>query len=216
MRPERSATALWPPAFQLTELGYGVQRIEATLSRGEDMEKVATIPFTASGTAWWLRCAQHGLLPVFAARPPQLPGGPDSWLRHARAGTLPQLMWMNSRHWCEQAGVKKGGLKASRPALLAPDSDQLTGIRCMTPRGKPSCTWDFGKKATPKAVAFKVMTKAGEAIELLPGSSAFPQSPLFKNLAESGSAGIWNCCQCCDCFDNARRATPMTANQEDW
>ena len=43
-------------AIALTELGYGVQRIEAALVRDGDMERCVTTP-SPSSPRWWLMCA---------------------------------------------------------------------------------------------------------------------------------------------------------------
>jgi hypothetical protein len=110
--------------FPLTELGYGVQRIEATLNRGGDMEKVRDHTFTQL-TAIVADVRGSMMLPAFGKPTRNFQAGQILAEGMRKLGRCPNDV-DEFEQWCEQAGVKKGGLEGLKAsALLAPDSDQL-------------------------------------------------------------------------------------------
>ena len=144
----------------LTELGYGVQRIEATLSRGGDMEKVRDHTFTQL-TAMVADVRGSMLMPVS--------GSPT---RNFQAGqVLANMMRMYKRcprkieeleDWCEKAGLRKGGLEGLKALRYWPQIVQkykipihdasMVNLLYMLVYGRP----------TTQEAAFSVMTQSRE------------------------------------------------------
>ncbi|MBE9067207.1 hypothetical protein IQ260_11120 [Leptolyngbya cf. ectocarpi LEGE 11479] len=144
----------------LTELGYGVQRIEATLSRGGDMEKVRDHTF-AQLTAMVADVRGSMLMPVS--------GHPT---RNFQAGqVLAEMMLIHQRcprqieeleEWCEKAGLRKGGLEGLKALRYWPQivrkydiqvhDASMVNLLYMLLYGKP----------TTKEAAFSVMTESRE------------------------------------------------------
>lgn len=144
----------------LTELGYGVQRIEATLSRGGDMEMVRDHTF-AQLTAMVADVRGSMLMPVS--------GSPT---RNFQAGqVLAEMMLLHQRcprqieeleDWCEKAGLRKGGLEGLKALRYWPQivrkykiqvhDSSMVNLLYMLLYGKP----------TTKEAAFAVMTESRE------------------------------------------------------
>ncbi|MEM1367340.1 MAG: hypothetical protein AAGG02_04835 [Cyanobacteria bacterium P01_H01_bin.15] len=144
----------------LTELGYGVQRIEATLSRGGNMEKVRDHTFSQL-TAMVADVRGSMLMPVS--------GSPT---RNFQAGQiLAEGMRTHERcprhieefeEWCEQAGLNKGGLEGLKALRYWPQIVQkynipihdasMVNLLYMLLYGTP----------TTQDAAFLVMTKSRE------------------------------------------------------
>ncbi|MDJ0706083.1 MAG: hypothetical protein QNJ46_22660 [Leptolyngbyaceae cyanobacterium MO_188.B28] len=144
----------------LTELGYGVQRIEAVLSRGGDMEKVRDHTF-AQLTAMVADVRGSMMLPTS--------GSPT---RNFQAGQiLAEKMRVHKRAprgieefeaWCEEVGLRKGGLEGLKALRYWPQivrkykiqvhDASMVNLLYMLLYGKP----------TTKELAFSVMTKSRE------------------------------------------------------
>ena len=147
-------------AIALTELGYGVQRIEAALVRDGDMEKVRDHTFSQLTTREWLMCAAAWCRPPLAAQP-ELSSRGAARSANAQAGALPQ--WhRGAGQWCEEAGIAKGGLEGLRslrywPQIvrqynIAVHDASLINLLYMAV---------FGRQAS-KESAFEVMTQSRE------------------------------------------------------
>jgi hypothetical protein len=146
--------------FPLTELGYGVQRIEATLSRGGDMEKVRDHTFSQL-TAMVADLRGSMMLPVC--------GNPT---RNFQAGRiLAEGMRQLSRcprdveefeEWCQQAGVNKGGLEGLKALRYWPQILRNYGIQAHDSSMVNLLYMAiFGDRNT-KGIAFRVMTESRE------------------------------------------------------
>ncbi len=144
----------------LTELGYGVQRIEAVLSRGGDMEKVRDHTF-AQLTAMVADVRGSMMLPVSG-----LP------TRNFQAGQiLAKMMRIHHRGphgieefeaWCETAGLRKGGLEGLKALRCWPQIVRKYNIQ-LHDASMVNLLYMllYGKPAT-KELAFSVMTKSRE------------------------------------------------------
>ncbi|MEO1349585.1 MAG: hypothetical protein AAFW84_12420 [Cyanobacteria bacterium J06635_15] len=144
----------------LTELGYGVQRIEAVLIRGGDVEKARDHTF-AQLTAMVADVRGSMMLPA-SGRP----------TRNFQAGQiLAEMMRIHKRAphgieefetWCEKAGLRKGGLEGLKALRYWPQivrkyqiqvhDASMVNLLYMLLYGKP----------TTKELAFSVMTKSRE------------------------------------------------------
>ncbi|MBE9029261.1 hypothetical protein IQ266_05735 [filamentous cyanobacterium LEGE 11480] len=144
----------------LTELGYGVQRIEAALNKGGDMEKVRDHTFSQL-TAMVADVRGSMMLPVS--------GSPT---RNFRAGqVLAKMMEERQRcpkgieefeDACEEAGLKKGGLEGLKALRYWPQivrqynipvhDASMVNLLYMSLYGNPPT----------KEIAFSVMTESRE------------------------------------------------------
>lgn len=107
----------------LTELGYGVQRIEAALVRGGDMEKVRDHTF-AQLTAMVADVRGSLMLPTAGSPTRNFQAGAVLAERMAALGRCPGGI-EELEDWCEAAGLAKGGLEELRslnpnPAMTCP------------------------------------------------------------------------------------------------
>jgi hypothetical protein len=147
-------------AIALTELGYGVQRIEAAMNRGGQMEKVRDHTF-AQLTAMVADVRGSMMLPVC--------GSPT---RNFQAGQLlADLMQQLNRcpqsieefeEWCERSGLRKGALEGLKALRYWPQIVQkykipvheasMVNLLYMSLYGNPSA----------KEIAFRVMTESRE------------------------------------------------------
>ncbi len=144
----------------LTELGYGVQRIEAALNRGGDMEKVRDHTF-AQLTAMIADVRGSMMLPVS--------GSPT---RNFQAGqVLAEMMHTLQRcpagieefeDWCEQAGIKKGGLEGLKALRYWPQIVRQYQIPVHDASMVNLLYMSFYGKPATKEVAFSVMTESRE------------------------------------------------------
>ena len=95
--------------FPLTELGYGVQRIEAALFRGGDMEKVRDHTFTQL-TAMVADVRGSMMLPVSGKPTRNFEAGQVLASRMKDLQRCPHSM-EELEDWCEAEGLRKGGLE---------------------------------------------------------------------------------------------------------
>lgn len=144
----------------LTELGYGVQRIEATLSRGGDMQKVRDHTF-AQLTAMVADVRGSMLMPVS--------GSPT---RNFQAGqVLAEMMRIHKRcphrieeleDWCEKAGLRKGGLEGLKALRYWPQIVQKYKIQIHDASMVNLLYMLLYGKQTTQEAAFSVMTESRE------------------------------------------------------
>ncbi len=142
----------------LTELGYGVQRIEAALSRGGEMEKVRDHTF-AQLTAMVADVRGSMMMPVSGKPTRNFQAGQvlaEKMRAHERA---PKSM-EELETWCEAAGLRKGGLEGLKALRYWPQivrkyqiqvhDASMVNLLYMLLYGKP----------TTKDLAFSVMTES--------------------------------------------------------
>ena len=200
--------------FPLTELGYGVQRIEATLNRGGDMEKVRDHTFTQL-TAIVADVRGSMMLPAFGKPTRNFQAGQILAQGMRKLGRCPNDV-DEFEHWCEQAGVKKGGLeglKALRywPQILINYNIQVHDASMVNLLYMAI----FGKSDT-KAVAFRVMTESRELSsycqESVRPSHSRRYSEALQNLDRPEALTLLANAVIAD---NARRAIPDDSSHED-
>lgn len=146
--------------FPLTELGYGVQRIEAALVRGGDMEKVRDHTF-AQLTAMVADVRGSMMLPVSGKPTRNFQAGQVLADRMRSLGRCPSSM-EELEAWCEAEGLRKGGLEGLKALRYWPQivrkyaipvhDASMVNLLYMAIYGKPST----------KQVAFAVMTDSRE------------------------------------------------------
>ena len=200
--------------FRLTELGYGVQRIEATLNRGGDMEKVRDHTF-AQLTAIVADVRGSMMLPAFGKPTRNFQAGQILAQGMRKLGRCPNDV-DEFEHWCEQAGVKKGGLeglKALRywPQILINYNIQVQDASMVNLLYMAI----FGMNDT-KSVAFRVMTESRELSsycqESVRPSHSRRYSEALHHLDRPEAVTLLANAVIAD---NARRAIPDDSNQED-
>ena len=146
--------------FALTELGYGVQRIEAALVRGGDMEKVRDHTF-AQLTAMVADVRGSMMQPVSGKPTRNFQAGQVMAERMRREQRCPHSM-EELEQWCEDEGLRKGGLEglkalrywpqiARKYAIPVHDASMVNLLYMAI----------YGNSAT-KDVAFSVMTESRE------------------------------------------------------
>ncbi|MGC6483020.1 MAG: hypothetical protein ACON4T_05585 [Synechococcus sp.] len=146
--------------FPLTELGYGVQRIEAALVRGGDMEKVRDHTF-AQLTAMVADVRGSMMLPVSGTPTRNFQAGQVLAARMLTLQRCPQSM-EELEEWCEAEGLRKGGLEGLKALRYWPQivrkyaipvhDASMVNLLYMAIYGKPST----------KEAAFAVMTDSRE------------------------------------------------------
>ena len=146
--------------FPLTELGYGVQRIEAALVRGGDMEKVRDHTF-AQLTAMVADVRGSMMLPVSGKPTRNFQAGQVLASRMHALGRCPVSM-EELEEWCEAEGLRKGGLEGLKALRYWPQivrkyaipvhDASMVNLLYMAIYGKPST----------KEIAFSVMTDSRE------------------------------------------------------
>jgi hypothetical protein len=144
----------------LTELGYGVPRIEATLNRGGDMEKVRDHTFTQL-TAVVADVRGSMMLP--------LTGKPT---RNFQAGqSLARLMESLGRcplsidefsQWCEDAGLNRGSLEGLKALKYWPQIVEKYGIQIHDASMINLLHRALYGESYEKEFAFEVMTQSRE------------------------------------------------------
>ena len=144
----------------LTELGYGVQRIEAALNRGGDMEKVRDHTF-AQLTAMVADVRGSMMQPVCGSPTRNFQVGQILAERMRVHQRCPHTM-EELQDWCEAAGLPRGGLEGLKAlscwpqivrnySILVHDAS-MVNLLYMAVYGKPST----------KDIAFSVMTESRE------------------------------------------------------
>ena len=146
--------------FPLTELGYGVQRIEAALVRDGDMEKVRDHTF-AQLTAMVADVRGSMMLPVSGQPTRNFQAGQVLAARMLHEQRCPDD-FEEFQDWCEAAGLRKGaleGLKSlqrwpqiARNYAIPPHDASMVNLLFMAILGKPAT----------KDIAFSVMTESRE------------------------------------------------------
>jgi hypothetical protein len=140
----------------LTELGYGVQRIEAALSRGGDMEKVRDHTF-AQLTAMVADVRGSMMLPVSGNPTRNFQAGQvlaEKMRSHKRA---PKSM-EELETWCEAAGLRKGGLEGLKALRYWPQIVQKYDIQVHDASMVNLLYMLLYGKPVTKTLAFSVMT----------------------------------------------------------
>lgn len=193
--------------FPLTELGYGVQRIEAALNRGGDMEKVRDHTFTQL-TAMVADVRGSMMLPMYGKPTRNFQAGRILAEGMRLLGRCPRDV-EEFELWCEQEGLQKGGLeglKALRywPQILRNYSIQVHDASMVNLLYMAI----FGKRDT-KAIAFRVMTESRELSnycqESVRPSHSRRYSEALQNLDRPGALEL---VANAVIADNARRAIP--------
>ena len=200
--------------FPLTELGYGVQRIEATLNRGGDLEKVRDHTFTQL-TAIVADVRGSMMLPVCGKPTRNFQAGQILAEGMRKLGRCPHDV-DEFEQWCEQAGVKKGGLEGLKALRYWPQILINYGIQAHDASMVNLLYMAIFGKSDTKAVAFLVMTESRELSnycqESVRPSHSRRYSEALQNLDRPealqllANAVIAN---------NARRVIPDDSSQED-
>ncbi|CAI8170241.1 MAG: hypothetical protein AB8A46_02405 [Prochlorococcus sp.] len=145
-------------AIALTELGYGVQRIEAALVRDGDMQKVRDHTF-AQLTAMVADVRGSMMLPVSGKPTRNFQAGQVLAHRMRHEQRCPSQI-EEFEHWCDSAGLKKGGLEGLKALRYWPQivrnysipvhDASMVNLLYMSIYGNP----------TTKDIAFSVMTES--------------------------------------------------------
>ena len=147
-------------AFPLTELGYGVQRIEAALNRGGDMEKVRDHTFTQL-TAMVADVRGSMMLPVCGKPTRNFQAGRILAEGMRQLGRCPRDV-EEFEQWCERGGLAKGGLEGLKALRFWPQILINYGIQVHDASMVNLLYMAiFGNRDT-KAIAFRVMTESRE------------------------------------------------------
>ncbi|MFQ6539826.1 MULTISPECIES: hypothetical protein [Aphanothece] len=200
--------------FPLTELGYGVQRIEATLSRGGDMEKVRDHTFTQL-TAMVADVRGSMMLPVFGKPTRNFQAGQILAEGMRTLGRCPHDV-DEFEQWCEQAGVKKGGLEGLKALRFWPQILINYGLQVHDASMVNLLYMAIFGKSDTKAIAFRVMTESRELSnycqESVRPSHSRRYSEALQSLERPESLDLLANAVIAD---NARRAIPDDTNQDD-
>lgn len=144
----------------LTELGYGVQRIEAALVRDGDMEKVRDHTFSQL-TAMVADVRGSMMLPSTGSPTRNFQAGVVLAERMRELGRCPAGI-EEFETWCEQAGMNKGGLEGLRSLRYWPQILRQYGIPIHDASlGNLLYMAVFGRQNSKQA-AFAVMTESRE------------------------------------------------------
>jgi hypothetical protein len=193
--------------FPLTELGYGVQRIEAALNRGGDMEKVRDHTFTQL-TAMVADVRGSMMLPMYGKPTRNFQAGQILAEGMRRLGRCPRDV-EEFELWCEQEGLQKGGLEGLKALRYWPQILRNYGIQVHDASMVNLLYMAiFGKRDT-KAIAFRVMTESRELSnycqESVRPSHSRRYSEALQNLERPGALEL---VANAVIADNARRAIP--------
>lgn len=193
--------------FPLTELGYGVQRIEAALNRGGDMEKVRDHTFTQL-TAMVADVRGSMMLPMYGKPTRNFQAGRILAEGMRQLGRCPRDV-EEFELWCEQEGLQKGGLEGLKALRYWPQILRNYGIQVHDASMVNLLYMAiFGKRDT-KAIAFRVMTESRELSnycqESVRPSHSRRYSEALQNLDRPGALEL---VANAVIADNARRAIP--------
>ncbi len=146
--------------FELTELGYGVQRIEATLQKGNDLEKVRDHTF-AQLTAMVADVRGSMMIP--------LTGKPT---RNFQAGQILAENMKNLQRcpnnidefiqWCESSGIQRGGLEGIKSLQYWPEIMRQYSIPLHDSSMVNLLYMSIYSEASTKKLIYKVMTQSRE------------------------------------------------------
>ena len=144
----------------LTELGYGVQRIEAALVRDGDMEKVRDHTFSQL-TAMVADVRGSMMLPTSGSPTRNFQAGVVLAERMRELGRCPNSL-EEFEQWCEAAGLAKGGLEGLRSLRYWPQILRQYEIPIHDASlGNLLYMAIFGRQSS-KQTAFAVMTESRE------------------------------------------------------
>ena len=144
----------------LTELGYGVQRIEAALVRDGDMEKVRDHTFSQL-TAMVADVRGSMMQPSTGSPTRNFQAGAVLAERMRELGRCPASL-EEFEQWCEQAGLAKGGLEGLRSLRYWPQILRQYSIPIHDASlGNLLYMAIFGRQSS-KQTAFAVMTESRE------------------------------------------------------
>jgi hypothetical protein len=200
--------------FPLTELGYGVQRIEAALNRGGDMEKVRDHTFTQL-TAMVADVRGSMMLPVCGKPTRNFQAGRILAEGMRRLNRCPRDV-EEFESWCERAGLHKGGLEGLKALRYWPQILRNYGIQVHDASMVNLLYMAiFGKRDT-KAIAFRVMTESRELSnycqESVRPTHSRRYSEALQNLDRPGALEL---VANAVIADNARRAVPDDSSGEE-
>jgi hypothetical protein len=200
--------------FPLTELGYGVQRIEAALNRGGDMEKVRDHTFTQL-TAMVADVRGSMMLPVVGKPTRNFQAGRILAEAMRRLGRCPVDV-EEFELWCEQGGLHKGGLEGLKALRYWPQILRNYGIQVHDASMVNLLYMAiFGKRDT-KAIAFRVMTESRELSnycqESVRPTHSRRYSEALQNLDRPEALELLANAVIAD---NARRAIPDDSNSDE-
>ncbi|MEX1323650.1 MAG: hypothetical protein AB1Z21_05565, partial [Synechococcaceae cyanobacterium] len=200
--------------FPLTELGYGVQRIEAALNRGGDMEKVRDHTFTQL-TAMVADVRGSMMLPMYGKPTRNFQAGRILAECMRRLGRCPRDV-EEFELWCEQGGLHKGGLEGLKALRYWPQILRNYGIQVHDASMVNLLYMAiFGKRDT-KAIAFRVMTESRELSnycqESVRPTHSRRYSEALQNLDRPGALEL---VANAVIADNARRAVPDDTISDD-
>jgi hypothetical protein len=147
-------------AFPLTELDYGVQRIEAALSRGGDMEKLRDHTFTQL-TAMVADLRGSMMLPVHGNPTRNFQAGRILAECMGNLGRCPRDV-EELEHWCQQAGLNKGGLEGHKALRYWPQILRNYGIQAHDASMVNLIYMAIFGDPNTKSIAFRVMTESRE------------------------------------------------------
>lgn len=200
--------------FPLTELGYGVQRIEATLSRGGEMEKVRDHTFTQL-TAMVADVRGSMMLPVCGKPTRNFQAGQILAEGMRKLGRCPVDV-DEFEQWCEQSGVKKGGLEGLKALRYWPQILVNYGIQVHDASMVNLLYMAIFGKSDTKAIAFRVMTESRELSnycqESVRPSHSRRYSEALQSLERPESLELLANAVVAD---NARRAIPDDGSADD-
>ena len=147
-------------AIALTELGYGVQRIEAALVRDGDMEKVRDHTFSQL-TAMVADVRGSMMLPVSGSPTRNFQAGQVMAEAMRDQGRCPHSM-EELEQWCEAAGLRKGGLEGLKSLRYWPQIARKYAIPANDASMVNLLYMAIYGRAGVKETAYRVMTESRE------------------------------------------------------
>ena len=144
----------------LTELGYGVQRIEAALVRDGDMEKVRDHTFSQL-TAMVADVRGSMMLPVSGSPTRNFQAGQVMAEAMRDQGRCPHSM-EELEQWCEAAGLRKGGLEGLKSLRYWPQIARKYAIPANDASMVNLLYMAIYGRAGVKETAYRVMTESRE------------------------------------------------------
>ena len=146
--------------FSLTELGYGVQRIEAALARDGEMEKVRDHTF-AQLTAMVADVRGSMMLPVSGKPTRNFQAGQVLAKKMKEEQRCPHQM-EELEEWCESDGLQKGGLEGLKSLRYWPQIVRNYSIPLHDSSMVNLLYMSIYGNQSTKGVAFAVMTESRE------------------------------------------------------
>ena len=146
--------------FSLTELGYGVQRIEAALARDGEMEKVRDHTF-AQLTAMVADVRGSMMLPVCGKPTRNFQAGQVLAKKMKEEERCPHQM-EEFEEWCESDGLQKGGLEGLKSLRYWPQIVRNYSIPLHDSSMVNLLYMSIYGNQSSKGVAYSVMTESRE------------------------------------------------------